>query len=46
MLDALLMATYEHFGRLDIVINNASTSPVTAGPSDHGGPPEAAASRR
>lgn len=33
-LDALLDATYAHFGRLDILINNAGTNPVTAGLSD------------
>lgn len=30
-LDALLKATYAQFGRLDILINNAGTDPVTAG---------------
>jgi len=33
-LDALLEATYQRFGRLDILINNAGTNPVTAGLSD------------
>ncbi|MBK8994098.1 MAG: glucose 1-dehydrogenase [Gammaproteobacteria bacterium] len=33
-LDALLEATYRRFGRLDILINNAGTNPVTAGLSD------------
>lgn len=33
-LDALLDATYERFGRLDVLINNAGTNPVTAGLSD------------
>jgi NADP-dependent 3-hydroxy acid dehydrogenase YdfG len=33
-LDALLDATYAHFGRLDILINNAGTNPVTAGLSE------------
>ncbi len=34
-LDALLEATYQRFGRLDILINNAGTNPVTAGLSEH-----------
>ncbi len=33
-LDALLEASYQRFGRLDILINNAGTNPVTAGLSD------------
>ena len=33
-LDALLEATYLRFDRLDILINNAGTNPVTAGLSD------------
>jgi len=33
-LDALLEATYARFGRLDILINNAGTNPVTAGLSE------------
>jgi NAD(P)-dependent dehydrogenase (short-subunit alcohol dehydrogenase family) len=33
-LDALLDATYARFGRLDILINNAGTNPVTAPLSD------------
>lgn len=33
-LDLLLEATYQRFGRLDILINNAGTNPVTAGLSD------------
>lgn len=33
-LDALLEETYATFGRLDILINNAGTNPVTAGLSD------------
>lgn len=33
-LDALLDRTYEEFGHLDILINNAGTNPVTAGLSD------------
>jgi NAD(P)-dependent dehydrogenase (short-subunit alcohol dehydrogenase family) len=33
-LDALLEATFARFGRLDILINNAGTNPVTAGLSD------------
>lgn len=33
-LDALLEATYAQFGRLDILINNAGTNPVTAGLSE------------
>ncbi len=32
--DALLEASYQRFGRLDILINNAGTNPVTAGLSD------------
>ena len=34
-LDALLEATYQRFGRLDILINNAGTNPVTAGLAEH-----------
>ena len=33
-LDALLEATYARFGRLDVLINNAGTNPVTAGLSE------------
>jgi NAD(P)-dependent dehydrogenase (short-subunit alcohol dehydrogenase family) len=33
-LDALLEQTYATFGRLDVLINNAGTNPVTAGLSD------------
>lgn len=33
-LEQLLSATYDTFGRLDILINNAGTNPVTAGLSD------------
>ncbi len=33
-LDALLEATWQHFGKLDILINNAGTNPVTASLSD------------
>ncbi len=33
-LDTLLEATYQRFGRLDILINNAATNPVTAGLSE------------
>ena len=33
-LDALLEQTYTTFGRLDVLINNAGTNPVTAGLSD------------
>jgi len=33
-LDALLDAAYARFGRIDILINNAGTNPVTAGLSD------------
>ncbi len=33
-LDALLEKTYTEFGRLDVLINNAGTNPVTAGLSD------------
>jgi NAD(P)-dependent dehydrogenase (short-subunit alcohol dehydrogenase family) len=33
-LDALLDATYQRFGRIDVLINNAGTNPVTAGLSD------------
>lgn len=33
-LDALLEATYQTFDRLDVLINNAGTNPVTAGLSD------------
>ncbi|HQR03359.1 MAG: glucose 1-dehydrogenase [Proteobacteria bacterium] len=33
-LDALLDAAYARFGRVDILINNAGTNPVTAGLSD------------
>lgn len=33
-LDALLAATYAEYGKLDILINNAGTNPVTAGLSD------------
>ncbi|MBP8924679.1 MAG: glucose 1-dehydrogenase [Pseudomonadales bacterium] len=33
-LDMLLEATYQRFGRLDILINNAGTNPVTAGLSE------------
>lgn len=33
-LEQLLDATYAEFGRLDILINNAGTNPVTAGLSD------------
>ncbi len=33
-LDALLEQTYSTFGRLDVLINNAGTNPVTAGLSD------------
>lgn len=33
-LDRLLQACYERFGRLDVLINNAGTNPVTAGLSE------------
>ena len=33
-LDALIEAAYARFGRVDILINNAGTNPVTAGLSD------------
>ncbi|MCP5321769.1 MAG: glucose 1-dehydrogenase [Pseudomonadales bacterium] len=33
-LDALLDKAYEHFGHVDVLINNAGTNPVTAGLSD------------
>ncbi len=33
-LDALLDTTYTHFGRIDVLINNAGTNPVTAGLSE------------
>lgn len=33
-LDALIDSTYAEFGRLDVLVNNAATNPVTAGLSD------------
>ncbi len=33
-LDALMDAAYAHFGRIDVLVNNAGTNPVTAGLSE------------